>query len=238
MKIAVIHGTVHKGSTYHSVQIFLDEMKKRNPVEVTEFFMPKDMPSFCVGCFNCIGKNENLCPHFASVEPIAAALEQADIIVLASPVYVYDVSGQMKALLDHFAYRWMVHRPHPSMFKKVGVVISTSAGGGNKPTSQTMARNLMFWGVKRIFSYGVAVQAAEWKGVNEKKRAKINANLSRMADKVSRTAKKAHKLPPTLKTWGWFMLVKTLVKMDNWNKPDKEHWQQQGWLSGGRPWRS
>ena len=36
-------------------------------------------------------------------------------------VYVYHATGSMKAFLDHYGYRWMVHCPEESMFKKQGV---------------------------------------------------------------------------------------------------------------------
>ena len=43
------------------------------------------------------------------------ALDEADVIILASPVYVYHATGAMKAFLDHYGYRWMVHCPEESM---------------------------------------------------------------------------------------------------------------------------
>ncbi len=236
MKITVIYGTMHKGSTYNCVQLFLEQIKNKTQTEVTEFFLPKDMPNFCVGCFSCILNSEETCPHYSLVHPIAEALEQADIIILASPVYVFDVSGQLKVLLDHFAYRWMIHRPHPSMFKKVGLVVSTSAGAGNKSTNKIMKTNLSFWGVKRIFSYGKAVQASGWDGVKPEKKAKITADINAMADKVYRTSKKADKLPPTFATRAWFTLVQTMSKGAGWNKADKDYWQEQGWAGGKKPW--
>ena len=56
--------------------------------ELTEFFLPRDFGEFCIGC----------------------------VIILASPVYVFHATGAMKAFLDHYGYRWMVHRPAPGMF--------------------------------------------------------------------------------------------------------------------------
>lgn len=53
----------------------------------------------------------------------------------------------MKAFLDHYGYRWMVHRPEESMFRKQGVCISTAAGAGLKSTNKDMADSLFFWGV-------------------------------------------------------------------------------------------
>lgn len=104
MKITIVHGQNHKGSTYHIADI----LAKKLGGEVKEFFLPKDFDSFCVGCAQCFMKSETLCPHYEKLKPITDALDEADVIILASPVYVYHVTGQMKAFLDHYGYRWLV----------------------------------------------------------------------------------------------------------------------------------
>ena len=61
MKITIIHGQNHKGSTYHIGKIFLTKyMETAGPgitgegenggtAEVNEFFLPRDLPHFCLG---------------------------------------------------------------------------------------------------------------------------------------------------------------------------------------------
>lgn len=137
MKVAVVYGTMHKGSTYNIVNKIIEEMKIQTEVNVTSFSLPKDMPYFCNSCFNCLLKGEDKCPHFTTMQPIVKVLDEVDLIILASPVYVLDVSGQMKAFLDHLAYRWMPHRPEKKMFNKIGLVVSTAAGAGIRPTLAT-----------------------------------------------------------------------------------------------------
>ena len=60
MKIAVINGQNHKGSTYHIGKQVADKLGG----EVTEFFLPRDFGDFCVGCTQCFLKSETLCPHY------------------------------------------------------------------------------------------------------------------------------------------------------------------------------
>ena len=102
MKITVINGSMRRGSTWNSTQAILKELSKIQETQVTEFFLPRDMPHFCAGCYSCFYKGENTCPHAGAVQPIAQAILEADLVVLTSPVYGFDVSGQMKALLDTF----------------------------------------------------------------------------------------------------------------------------------------
>lgn len=95
--------------------------------ERTEFFLPRDFGEFCCGCTRCFKESEPKCPHYKKLQPITAALDEADVIILASPVYVYHATGSMKAFLDHYGWRWMVHRPEEKMFRKQGVCIYNSA---------------------------------------------------------------------------------------------------------------
>ena len=45
MKITMVHGQNHKGSTYHIGKMLADKLGG----EVTEFFLPKDFGHFCIG---------------------------------------------------------------------------------------------------------------------------------------------------------------------------------------------
>ncbi len=101
--------------------------RRRSGGDVTEFFLPRDFHEYCVGCMQCILKDEKRCPHYEKLRPLTEAMDAADVIILASPVYVYHVTGAMKTFLDHYGYRWLIHRPVASMFGKQGVCISTSA---------------------------------------------------------------------------------------------------------------
>ncbi len=56
MNIVIIHGQNHKGSTYHIVKMLSDKLHG----SVTEFFLPRDFGSFCVGCTSCFMKSETL----------------------------------------------------------------------------------------------------------------------------------------------------------------------------------
>ena len=113
MKITVIHGQSHKGSTYNIAKQLCDKLGG----EVTEFFLPTDFDYFCKGCAVCF-TDETKCPHYEKLLPITKAMDEADVIILTSPVYVMHATGSMKAFLDHYGYRFLVHRPEEKMFKK------------------------------------------------------------------------------------------------------------------------
>lgn len=235
MKVIVIYGSMRKGSTYNCVQVFLESITDKI-TEKREFFLPKDMPHFCKGCFSCFINGEETCPHYKEMKLITKVLEDADLIILASPVYVSDVSGQMKSFLDHLAYRWMVHRPHPEMFKKIGLVISTAAGAGTRTTNKTMKRSLVFWGVNKIYSYGVNVAASEWNEVNIKKKKKIERQLSKLGNKIAKIAMTLNNSKPNYCTRMLFNIMKIGHKHNTWNETDYNYWKVNGWLNGKKPW--
>ena len=51
MNITVINGTEKHGVTYRLKEMFLAEFKDK--ANITEYYLPKDCPSFCTGCLSC-----------------------------------------------------------------------------------------------------------------------------------------------------------------------------------------
>jgi len=229
MKIAIIHGQNHKGSTWQVAHMLAGKLGGEN----TEFFLPRDFGAFCAGCCRCFNDSETKCPHYAALAPIARAIGAADIVILASPVYVCHASGAMKALLDHFAYRWMAHRPERAMFRKQGVCLCTAAGAGVRSALQDMADSLFFWGSARVYRYGVALAAADWAGVGVQKKRAIERRTTRLAGKLLRRAGKAR---PGLRTRAVFSAMRVMHRKGS-NPRDAAYWQSQGWTEGKRPWR-
>ena len=52
MKITVINGKNHKGTSYHMGRILAEKLTRKEAI--TEFFLPKDLDHFCLGCYSCI----------------------------------------------------------------------------------------------------------------------------------------------------------------------------------------
>ncbi len=229
VKIVVIYGQNHKGSTYHIAH----ELAEKIGGEITEFFLPGDFKEFCTGCTTCFVKGEENCPHYDSIHPITKALDEADVIVLASPVYVFHASGPMKNLLDHYGYRWMVHRPEKAMFSKQGVCISTAAGAGMKSTNKDMTDSLFFWGVAKIYKYGIGVAAVDWNGVSDKKKQAIERRITKLSRKIRG---RYHKVKPGIKTKVFFSIMR-LLQRNGFNERDVSHWKNMGWIGRNRPWR-
>ncbi len=229
MKITVIHGQSHKGSTYNIAKELYDKLGG----EVTEFFLPKDFDCFCKGCTACFTTSETKCPDYEKLKPITEAMDEADIIILTSPVYVMHATGSMKAFLDHYGYRFMVHRPEGKMFRKQAVCISTAAGAGTGSTIKDMADSTFFWGAAKTYKLGVAVMETRWEAVKPKIKAKIDKNTTSLARKLSR---KVGKVKPGIKTRAFFGIM-SMMQKNGFNPADVRYWKEKGWTKGERPWK-
>ncbi len=231
MKITMIHGQNHKGTTYHTGRKLA--LKLTDEENIREFFLHKDLPHFCVGCAVCFTLDEKLCPHYEYVKPLADALDEADVIIFTTPVYAYHCTGAMKALLDHLAYRYMLHRPSPSMFSKIGVCIATAAGSGFKTACKDIADSMFYWGVPKIYQYGLAVYTHKYETLEDKYLIKIEKDTDALAAKIK---KDCGRVSPGLKTKAFFALARMLNFREDWSKADVEYWEKMGWRTGKNPW--
>ncbi len=232
MKVLLINGQNHKGSTYHIGRILAEKLTK--PEDIGEIFLPRDMPHFCCGCTRCFMEGESLCPHYEATKPLTEQMDEADVLIFTSPVYVFHATGSMKAFLDHYGYRWIIHRPESKMFSKQAVVISTAAGAGMKPTCKDIADSCFFWGVAKTYRYGLAVHAIKWSEVSAKKRQQIERKTDKLAAKIKG---RASSVKPSLKTKGLFKVM-SIAQKRGFNPVDKAYWEEKDWSTGSaRPWK-
>ncbi|MBN2651568.1 MAG: NAD(P)H-dependent oxidoreductase [Spirochaetales bacterium] len=109
MKILVIHGCSKNGNTTELVRYFSEQLFSLRECEQESLYLQDyDLP-FCTGCHNCILRGEDKCPHFQVVSSIEKKIMNADLLILATPGYMFNVTGIMKNFLDHVAYN--CHRP-------------------------------------------------------------------------------------------------------------------------------
>lgn len=231
MKIALLHGQNHKGSSYHIGRMIADKIQGEN--EITEFFLPRDLNHFCVGCYNCI-EDDTKCPFYEEKKRIMDTVEAADVLIFTTPTYCMHVSAPMKSFIDLTFTYWMVHRPRKCMFSKKAVVVSTAAGSGMKSAIKDVTTALFYWGVPCIKTYGLALQAMNWDAVAEKKKIKIEKDTTKLAQKLSNGKKPA----VGIKTRFMFQIMGGMQAKGLGSSPvEKEYWEQNGWLGKKRPWR-
>lgn len=230
MKIVMLNGQNHKGSTYHIGRMIADKIEGEK--EITEFFFPKDLDHFCAGCYRCI-EDASACPFYNEKKVILDAVDAADILIFTTPTYCLHVSAPLKSFFDLTFDIWMSHRPMASMFRKKAVVVSTSAGSSVTSAMKDVQDALFYMGVPKIVKYGLAVHAMNWQEVPGKKKAKIEKETTSIAKKLS-----PQKPSVGIKTRFLFGVMGKMQKK-GWNASPAEtaYWKENGWLDGKKPWK-
>lgn len=239
MKITVINGTEKHGVTYKLKELFLENFKP--DAEVTEYYLPKDCPSFCTGCTSCFMNGESTCKDHTYISAIEHSLLEADLLVFTSPAYVMHATGAMKALLDHFAYRWMPHRPAAALFQKRAVIITQCLGAGAKSTAKDIRHSLSWWGISKIGVFQGALMGSSivWDNLTAKKRKKLTNGINKLARKFKKIdyAKPAHTKLNTKIKFTLCRLIQKQVRKSGIAGLDNEYWLNNGWLGKNRPWK-
>ena len=231
MKIVIIHGQSHKGSSYHIGRMLVDKITGEK--EIKEVILPRDLNHFCIGCYNCI-EDDKKCPFYTVKKRIMDEVEEAELLIFTTPTYCMHPSAPMKAFIDLTFTYWMPHRPRKSMFTKKAVVISTAAGMGSKSAVKDIKNTLFYWGVPWIKTYGISVQAMKWELVSHKIKAKIEKDIVRLANKLDKV-----KSPRSgIKTKLLFNMMSKMQKSGLGASPvEKQYWQENGWFNKSRPWK-
>jgi multimeric flavodoxin WrbA len=228
MNIVVLHGSPRKGNTDHIVNRVKSEMCHAGDFSFQDFYFPQDAPVFCKGCFTCFEKGEQACPNARYIQPIAKAMEQADGLIIACPVYVLQLPGSLKAFLDHMAYRYLNHRPF--FFRHQAMIITTTAGAGTGNVIKYIRQNLHFWGIHHVVTLGVTMKAGSIEEMPQKRLQKLTSVLKEKSRRFSRQLEEK-KITPTLLSVVIFNISRKLHLTLPSDHADRRYWEQHGWFS-------
>ena len=238
MKICVVHGSQRNGNTEKTIEILKVKLNLIGNNDFFDLYLPKDLPLFCCGCFQCLDKGifgGECCPHAKYTHHILETMKLSDGIIIASPVYSLAESGQIKVFFDHFGCIFMSHRPLQEMFSKTALIVSTTAGTGTKYVIKSVERSLSFWGIPKIYKCGLTLWSKNWNEMSLKKQEKYEKCLGNKAYVFYKSLKNK-KVHTPLKTKILFYIFKNLMNSYSDGHQDKEYWRRKGWLQGKRPW--
>ena len=101
MNILILAGSPRKGgNTELLVEAFVKGASQKHHVEVVSVHDYKVNP--CMGCNACFKSESNSCVQKDDMPLIYEKMAVADMLVIASPVYFYGLSAQLKAVIDRF----------------------------------------------------------------------------------------------------------------------------------------
>lgn len=128
-KIIVLNGSPRaKGNTSALIDAFVKGAQESGN-SVTEFFLDRMNINGCKGCF-CGGKNPDCpCVQKDDMDKIYPVYKEADIVVLATPLYYWTISGQLKTAFDRL-FAVAECDPDYRNPKKESVLIMAAEGHG------------------------------------------------------------------------------------------------------------
>jgi multimeric flavodoxin WrbA len=116
MKILAINGSPRgkRGNTDRILQAFLEGAREAGAETEVVYLKDKEI-KHCLGCFSCWTKTPGVCVHKDDMAELLEKLRDTDVIVYATPLYVFSVSGLMKDFMDRFiplAQPFIIQRGH------------------------------------------------------------------------------------------------------------------------------
>ena len=133
-KIMIIDGGPRKSfNTASMLQKFAEGVASvSNAIEVNTIRLYGLDYKGCMSCMACKikGKASNVCKFKDALTPVLEEIAEADGLVLGSPIYFGDVTGQMRTFLERLAFPWLSYNDYSlTAPKRMPVVLMETMNG-------------------------------------------------------------------------------------------------------------
>jgi multimeric flavodoxin WrbA len=230
MKILALNGSYRTNGNTARVLSLVEERMRREadragePLDFETVDLGQLNIQMCRGCRVCFDRGEDHCPLQDDLLAVKKKMKEADSVIIASPVYVDDVSGITKNWIDRMAH--VCHRPE--FFGKSAYLLATAGVTSTGHALRTM-NALMYWGFHIIGRAGFKTGALS-------KREEINARYGKEIDRIARTIFTSTKREAAPSFFS-FMVFK--IQQMGWRKLDHDsidyrYWEGNGWLDPKR----
>jgi multimeric flavodoxin WrbA len=219
--IVAVNGSPHLGAGNTAMMLaMLGGPLKALGATLDVIHLCEHQVEYCVGCGTCLEHGRCWIPDDHAI--LLARLLAADAVVLASPVYFYHVTAQMKTFLDRSLA--LGHRPRPGW--KPGLAVSVSAGQGEVSTADYLAGRLRVYGA---FPVGTLTALATVPGGFIGRDA-VEARAADLAHDLIRAVREKRRFPATELDLRYYQFMSGLVRdnREDVMRHDYEHWEMLG----------
>lgn len=123
MRVLIFNGSPRQGNTCVAADAMKRGMEQAGGFEVTEIKAADVAVAPCIACGAC--NCDSICVADDDSNDVMDAIEAADAVIFATPVYWWGMTSQLKLIVDKMFSRYA----KPSFAqKKVGVVVIGEAG--------------------------------------------------------------------------------------------------------------
>lgn len=207
-QVVALLGSRRKKNTYRllmEIQSILESYQIK--LHIIELYKENIQP--CLGCEQCILRGS--CVLQDDTAHIMRQLCEADGIILASPVYLQQVSGQIKTFID----RTCVWYHRPVLVGKPVLAVATMKGSGLRKTLYYLESMAVQWGAVPAGRVGRSI-FTQAQPVSEKELKKLIRFLQRPQEHT-----------PTLSQLFNFEVQKAMAL--SLTQLDREYWEAQHW---------
>ena len=136
-KIVVISTSLRPGSNSNALAEQFAEGAKTAGNEVEFISLRGKEIKFCIGCMSC--QKTGACVFKDDVPAIMDKVLDADVVCWATPIYYYEMSGQMKTLIDR------MNAMYPKDYRFREVYLLTTAAEDEEHTPKRAESGLQGW---------------------------------------------------------------------------------------------
>lgn len=223
-KVVAINGSPHVGigNTDQMIQMLAAGLEARD-VDLEQIHLAGKNIGYCIGCALCLDKGK--CWQNDDYNPIIEKILAADGVILASPVYVMQVTGQMKTFLDRsLPYG---HKPRDSW--KPGLTLSVSAGMAETEVADYLSRCLRIFGAFPVGAFtAIAVTPGAFMGKDA-----VAQRADDLARDLAQAIERGQRYPATDRDLFFWQFMGRLVRESREvMNDDFEHWNKLGLYEG------
>ncbi|MDO4556589.1 MAG: flavodoxin family protein [Lachnospiraceae bacterium] len=125
MKILILNGSPRaNGNTKQMIDAFTEgAMSAKHQVDIVD--VCKKNIKGCLACEYCHSKGRGECVQKDDMQEVYGLLKEAEMLVIASPIYYHGISGQLKCVIDRFYSA--AYPSKPPHLKKSAIILSSGA---------------------------------------------------------------------------------------------------------------
>lgn len=142
MDIVIINGSPRKNGATAAILHMMEEHLQRKENVFVEFIDISNLEiAPCQGC--CLCYKTGHCYRKDDAEKLSDRIEAADGLIIGSPTYASNMSGQLKQFIDrgHFVIEQLLH-------DKYAISVVTGENYGSRDTSKILTKLLQYSGAK------------------------------------------------------------------------------------------
>ena len=124
MKITILNGSPSPGGNTEIMAQAFEKGAREAGHEVTLINLAGKKISGCLGCHYCFA-HDGTCVQKDDMADILKVIDETDLLVFASPIYWFDITAQLKTVIDRMYARGKIG----FHFKKTALLLDSGSDG-------------------------------------------------------------------------------------------------------------